>query len=168
MDINPNFKTLVESSINGDASSQKQLFLDYYGNVLLICRRYSKSNFLAEEIANDVFIKIFDHLNKYEFNYPFKSWISRIAINTCIDKIRKDKKKLKVIELVDEIDYEGVEQVTFELYGNQEILPIIQELPPAYRLVFNLYVFEEYKHSEIAELLNISIGTICIGAIGYL
>lgn len=159
MDLIPKFRTLISECIKGDSQSQKQLFLDYYGHILLICKRYNKTNCQAEESANDTFIKVFDNLSQYDFNYPFRSWISKIAVNTCIDAIRKNNRTLKVVELKDDFDSVDEDQHNFEFDLDVEILPIIQELPPAYRLVFNLYVFEEYKHHEIAAMLNISIGT---------
>ncbi len=162
MELRPSLKSLIRASIKGDAQSQKNLFLGFYGHVLLICKRYNRSNQIAEECANDTFLKVFRNLQKYDFDYSFKSWISRIAVNTCIDSIRKEEKYTKLIELVDhndDIKIDTDSELYFDIIVDKEILPIIQELSPSYRMVFNLFVFEGYKHREIAEMLNISTGT---------
>lgn len=117
------------------------------------------SQTIAEEVVNDVFLKVFNKISLYNANYPFSNWLIKITINTCIDRLKIKKNQVKMVELKEEmVDYS--DDAFLAIVENEDsILPIIQELPPQYKLVFNLYVFEEYKHKEIAELLNISINT---------
>ena len=122
-----------------------------------ITLRYMSTREEAEEALNDSFLKVFTNLKKFNSNLPFTSWIRKITINTCIDKLRRGIKLLTVHFNIEEIEQISVED--FEISSDEKILPILQELPPRYRLVFNLYVFEDYKHKEIAAKLKISEGT---------
>ena len=104
--------------------------------------------------------KIFDHLDQYNPVYALKGWIRKIAVNTAIDKLRVNKNKNHPVFL--DLKYIGgatSDGDEFIWDEEKELLPVIQNLPPGYRAVFNLYVFEEYTHKEIAKLLEISEGT---------
>ncbi|NNF35392.1 MAG: sigma-70 family RNA polymerase sigma factor, partial [Saprospiraceae bacterium] len=120
--------------------------------------RYTKDHQQAEEVANDTFLKVYHNIKRYDASRSFKTWLSRITANTCIDQLRKNKKTLVFAELNHEIT-SGVATNELTLNNNQKILPIIQSLPPQYKIVFNLYVFEEYNHKEIGEMLGISVNT---------
>ena len=127
---------------------------------MAIALRYTQQSFDAEEVVNDSFLKIFQNLDRYDDDFSFKNWISKITVNTSIDFLRKKKKNLYFLEINDH-NLELVSNDDFEILLDDEtpILPILQELSPQYRIVFNLYVFEDYKHQEIADKLNISVGT---------
>lgn len=126
-----------------------------------IALRYTSNHHDAEEVLNDTFMKIFNHLKKYDSNHSMSAWISRITTNTCIDYHRKKRKTVFFLELEDQHTQDHVEAhlENMEIDQTKPILPILQQLSPQYRIVFNLYVFEEYSHKEISEKLNISIGT---------
>ena len=147
----------LDKLLNGDPTGEKLIFIKYYPYVMSICLRYSKDRSDAEEILNDTFLKAFNKISTYNKNKPFRPWIGTIAVNTSIDFLRKKKKEWLFIELKDEMD--PYEEDILEWEENALVLPVIQELSNQYRLVFNLFVFEEYSHKEIAEKLNISIGT---------
>ena len=122
-----------------------------------ICLRFSKCKEAAEEILNDAFLKVFQNIDKYKNEFPFRPWLRRILINSAIDYYREHQNYIKGIffrDMTDIISEDAVVITTDEGY-----LPIVQQLPPAYRRVFNLYVLEEYKHREIAEKLSITVGT---------
>ncbi len=112
----------------------------------------------VEELTNDIFVKIFFNIKSYHADYPFETWIRAIAVNACIDKYRSMKSNLDLLhhELGDNEVADKDWDIDLE---NIQILPMIKNLPDKYKLVFNLYVFEEYSHKEISDLLNISIGT---------
>ena len=123
-----------------------------------ICLRYSKNRQEAEEIVNDGFIKILSNLDKYNVNLSFKGWLRRIMINTSIDFFRKNEKHYNSLDIVYaqnvSVSAEGLKKLSEE-----EIMNVVQNLPPSYRMVFNLFVVEGYKHDEIAQKLGISVGT---------
>lgn len=127
---------------------------------MAIALRYTSQTFDAEEVVNDAFLKVFQNLKAYNPTLSFKNWIAKITVNASIDYLRKKKKSLYFVEINDYTsELVAPAESDFELDGNTPILPILQELSPQYRIVFNLYVFEDFKHQEIAKKLNISIGT---------
>lgn len=137
----------------------------YYGKMLGVCLRYISDRDSAEEVLQEGFIKIFDKLDAFDYKGSFEGWMKRIMANTAIDSIRKHKKDPMLTDNDEDfklgaadpmIDQEDEEFVAIKA---EMALDAIQQLSPAYRAVFNLYVVEEYTHKEIAEILGISEGT---------
>lgn len=123
-----------------------------------VCLRYSSCKEEAEEILNEGFIKVFKKIDLYDENYEFKKWFRRILINTSVDYFRKYKKM--TIHHADEFFFpEGDRNIGWDNLLYEDVVKQVQLLPPAYRLVVNLYAIDGYKHHEIAEQLNISVGT---------
>lgn len=158
-DSNLSLKLLLEGCLRKNRNSQRKLYEHFYGYGMNICLRYSRNREEALEILNDSFLKVFAKLDRYDSAYPFKGWFRRILINTAIDYHRTHQKYPIHLELSEIDPLVGSEPVMPVLSPQNDMLPIIQQLPPAYRMVFNLYVMEGYKHHEIAEMLNISVGT---------
>ena len=150
--------SLIKGLKRRNRKAQKTVFLNYYAYVKAITQRYSSNQEDSEELVNDVFVKIFSKINSYDTDYSFKTWLSRITVNTCIDKYRQS---LRVIhaQSLDDVFISEMPFTSQEILEEVEVLPIINELPENYRLVFNMYVFEDYSHKEIAEKLNIAEGT---------
>ncbi len=123
-----------------------------------ICLRYSRTREEAIEIVNDGFIKIFSKLEHYSKGLSFKGWLRKIMINSAIDYFRKNEKHYHSLD-ISHVQYKAANDSVIDLLSAEEIIAAIQRLPPSYRMVFNLYVVEGYKHEEIANQLNISIGT---------
>jgi len=154
-----NLQLILEGCRNENSMSQRKLYEYYYGFAMNIALRYGKNKDEALEIVNDAFLKVFYKINRYDSSFPFQGWLYRIVVNAGIDYFRSNKNQLSFLELVD--SNQPIENTTPlpTISPNEDMLPVIQELSPAYRMVFNLYVMEEYKHHEIAELLGISVGT---------
>lgn len=137
----------------------------YYGKMLGVCMRYTTDKDSAEEVLQEGFIKIFDKLERFDYKGSFEGWIRRIMANTAIDQIRKSKKDPILsdndedFKLGTEDPVVAKEEMDFVGIKAEIALAAINELSPAYKTVFNLYVLEEYTHKEIAEILNISEGT---------
>ncbi len=155
-----NIRLIVEQCLEGNRKAEYKLFELYYGYVFSITLRYSNSREDAEEVCEEVFIKIFRNLDKYDPDCPFRPWLRRIVVNTAIDYIRKHQKhnNQHIIELAHAPEAASVSNTALSDIGYEELLACIQELPPAYRAVFLLYAVEGYKHHEIAEQLGISVG----------
>jgi RNA polymerase sigma factor (sigma-70 family) len=120
--------------------------------------RYSRSREEAIEILNDGFIKILSKIDKYSPGLSFKGWLRKVMINSAIDYYRRNEKHYHSLD-ISHVQYESTSDTVFDNFGEQEIIAAIQLLPPSYRMVFNLYVIEGFKHEEIANQLNISVGT---------
>ncbi|MEQ8245042.1 sigma-70 family RNA polymerase sigma factor [Fulvivirga sp.] len=149
---------LLKSCRKGLRSSQDQLYKLYFGYAMGICLRYSNHREEAVEIVNDGFMKVFNNLDKYTFGKSFKAWMRRIMVNASIDYYRKNEKHYHSLDIA-YANYQETEETALEMLSAQEIIAAIQKLPASYRVVFNLFAIEGYKHEEIAAKLNITAGT---------
>ena len=124
-----------------------------------VCLRYSKSREEAEEILQEGFVQVFKSLKNFRNEGSFEGWVRKIMLYCCVKHFRTQIKMHLVVNIepvnVEEVDNENV----IARLGKKELLKMVQALPPAYRMIFNLYVFEGMKHREIAEQLGISEGT---------
>lgn len=122
--------------------------------------RYSRSAHEAEEILQEGFIKVFSALHQYRDEGSFEGWVRKIIVNTALQRYRKRSSLHAIVslEFTENHSTADDEDVVGHLTA-KELLGMVQELPPAYRMVFNLYVFEGYQHKEIAAMLDISEGT---------
>jgi len=132
--------------------------MTYYSYAMGICIRYSRSADEAVEILNDGFIKIFSKLSLYSPGLSFKGWLRKIMINSAIDYFRRNERHYHSLD-ISHVQNESMSETVLDKLSAEEIIALIQRLPPSYRMVFNLYVIEGYHHEEIANQLNITVGT---------
>jgi RNA polymerase sigma factor (sigma-70 family) len=150
---------LIKACISGDRSAQSILYEQFAPKMFGVCLRYSKNREEAEEILQEGFLQVFKSLCSFKFAGSFEGWIRKIMVYCAIQHFRS-KSKMHLVLNIDNLKGEeiGAEEIVSGLQ-KKELLKMVQALPPAYRLIFNLYVFEGYKHREIASLLGISEGT---------
>jgi len=151
--------TLIRGCIDGDRHAQTRLYDLFAPTMFVVCLRYSASREEAEEILQEGFLKVLECIHQFRFAGSFEGWMRKIMVNCALQKYRS-KYYLHVVtnnELKD-TSYCGDEEIIGRL-SVKELLQMIQQLSPAYRMVFNLYVFEGMKHKEIAKHLGISEGT---------
>ncbi|MEN8790545.1 MAG: RNA polymerase sigma factor [Flavobacteriaceae bacterium] len=147
---------LISGCKKGDRRSQEQLYKKYASKLFGVCLKYSRTKVEAEDSLHDSFMTIYDKIGQYKSKGSFEGWMKRIAINTVLQKYRKEQHlKLVSENLMEEIDHEDV----FDDINLQTLLRYIQELPNKYRLTFNMYVMDGYSHKEISEALGTSLGT---------
>ncbi len=157
--------SIVVGCLKNDRVNQEKLFKLYYGKLMVVCMRYTNDRDAAQDILQEGFIKIFDKITTFESNGSFEGWMRRIVTNTALDYLRRSKKfsfveenevntKEEYVEDGDELEYESSLEIKAEF-----ALEAINQLSPAYKTVFNLFVMEEYTHKEIADMLGISEGT---------
>ena len=151
---------LIQKCKNKDKRAQKYLYDKYASTLLGICVRYSNSINEAEDILQDGFIKIFFNIDKYEGKGSFEGWLKRIVINTAITYYHRNLKH-KYHYDVSEIQELKIKHNEYGMseFTKEELLKVIQSLPDGYRMVFNLYAIEGYKHKEIAQMLSIDLNT---------
>lgn len=165
MENKEHLKRVISGCLENSRRAQEELFKLFYGKMLGVCMRYAKDRDTAEEILQEGFIKIFDKLGAFDYKGSFEGWMRRIMANTAIDHIRKSKKDPMLTDNDEDFKLGGSdpviekEELEFTSLKAEIALEAINQLSPAYRAVFNLYVMEEYTHKEIAEILNISEGT---------
>ncbi|AXE20934.1 RNA polymerase subunit sigma-70 [Runella rosea] len=152
---------LLEGCLKNDRKCQELLYKQFYGYAMGVCMRYVPNREEALEVVNDGFLKIFQKVQMYDAEKPFKIWLRRIMINTALDHYRQNVKfqhntDLSVAEnTIAAADSDNV----YSTLAHEDLIELIQQLTPSYRTVFNLYVIDGYSHEEIAQRLGISEGT---------
>ncbi|MCC6460845.1 MAG: sigma-70 family RNA polymerase sigma factor [Saprospiraceae bacterium] len=138
--------------------AQQLLYEQYYGKMMGVCLRYAGSRDEALDLLHEGFIKVFQNISRYKAGTSLPAWIRTIMVNTCIDYYRKTIRRrtedITEASYLSNDDPDALSHLT-----EQEILAAVQELSPAYRAVFNLYVVEGYSHKEIADALQITEST---------
>lgn len=155
-------KQIAEDIRNGSNAAVKKLYDESSGYLLALCSRYIPDRAAAEDVLQDSFLKIISSIGSFTWkgNGSLKAWMSRITVNEALQYLRKQKKSSfidygdRLPDMTDEDDDPEVESVPPEV-----IQKMIQELPDGYRTIFNLVVFEEKPHKEIADLLGITEST---------
>jgi RNA polymerase sigma factor (sigma-70 family) len=153
-------KNIITGCLKGNRRDQELLYRRHAAKLFAVCMQYSGNDEEARDILQEGFIKIFENLVHYKHEGSFEGWMRRIVVNTALEKYRS-KHNLYRVDDIDQIpepdatpdneDYAGLEA--------SDLLEIIRELPPKYRMVFNLYAIEGYTHKEISSIVNISEGT---------
>lgn len=148
---------IIKNCIGGDIKSQQQLYEMFSSKLFGVCLKYSSSYEEAQDHFQEGFIIIFNSLSQLKNAITFELWAKRIMINYILQQYRKKNYLVVINEYKDDIE----ENQTIEVpeIGWEKLLSLIQQLPERYRMVFNLYVFENHSHAEIAQLLSISTGT---------
>jgi len=149
-------KLLIKKAMYNNREAQKELFERFSPKMLGVCRQYVKDIFQAEDLMLQGFLKVFTNLKNFEDKGSFEGWIRKIMVNTCITFLRK-KNKLDFYEDADTFQTESTENL--ENTNVEDLQKLIDLLPDGYKVVFNLYAIEGFKHSEIAEKLKISEST---------
>ena len=145
--------------MEGDRQAQSALYAMYSPKMFVVCLRYSKSREEAEEVLQEGFLKVFRFLHQFRDEGSFEGWIRKIMVNCALQRLRSSSKLAPVLN-IESYNEQLVMHANAEgLMNSKELLRLVMSLPPAYKMVFNLYVFEGYKHKEIAEMLGISEGT---------
>ncbi|MBC7827818.1 MAG: sigma-70 family RNA polymerase sigma factor [Chitinophagaceae bacterium] len=150
---------LIRGCIAGNRASQTELYDLYAPRMLGVCLRYAKNREEAEEILHEGFLKVFTYIGKFRGTGSFEGWVRRIMVNSALFRYR-NKSHLQPVIRLETSGYDSISDT--DIVSNldaKELLILVQSLPSGYRIVFNLYVFEGYKHREIAETLGISEGT---------
>ncbi|WNH13932.1 RNA polymerase sigma factor [Thalassobellus suaedae] len=147
---------LIENCKINDTKAQGELYKLFSSKLFSVCLKYSKNYAEAEDNLQDAFLTIFNKIGQYKNKGSFEGWLKRITINTVLQRYRTEK----VFDIINE---NSIEDVVLEIDEDEisidYLLQIIQELPDRYRMVFNLYVLDGYSHKEIADMLNINVGT---------
>ncbi|MDR3711694.1 MAG: sigma-70 family RNA polymerase sigma factor [Puia sp.] len=149
-----------------DRKYQQILYDRYYGFCLKTAFRYVDSYEQATEVTNNAFVKIFKNFSRFEVRDPakiemlFMGWVKRVVINASIDYLRREMHTLPISPIPESVwEHKDEQQSSDSSLLYKELICMIKELPPAYRLVFNMHVIEGYSHPEIARILGITTGT---------
>lgn len=150
---------IIEGCLRNNRKAQKLLYEKYSSKFLGMCMRYAKNRLEAEDILQEAFLKIFSRISQFSGIGSFEGWLKRIIVNTAITNYRQNLKHYykQHIDEVNETDFDN--RLADAEYSREELLNVIQGLPPGYRMVFNMFAIEGFQHKEIAEMLGIDVTT---------
>jgi RNA polymerase sigma factor (sigma-70 family) len=151
-----NEKLLIQKAIDNSREAQQHLFTKHSPKMLGICRQYVKDLQHAEDLLLSGFLKVFTNLSQFKHEGSFEGWIRRIMVNTCISHLRK---KNLVVLADDDFIFNDAATDSLENTSVEDIQNLIDKLPEGYKIVFNLFAIEGFKHSEIAVKLGVSEST---------
>ncbi len=154
---------IIKGCMEGKRGAQKLLYQAYASSMLGVCMRYVQHRDEAEDILQEAFLKVFQNIQSFRNEGSLEGWIKRIMINHALNYYKKSRRTPfhEDIDFINETEIVSTDEpATFHSpVSHEKLLALIQSLPPGYRIVFNLYAFEEYSHKEIASELNISENT---------
>ena len=158
-------KELIEGCLAGKEQFYKMLYDNHYGKMFNVCLRYAKDREEAQDILQEGYIRVFKNLSQYEFKGSFEGWIRTVIVTTAINHYQKNNLR-NITDYVDndvllkmeknEVLNDGSNAIPLEA---KELLSIIQQLPPVYKMVFNLNAIEGYSHKEISDMMGITEST---------
>lgn len=151
-----NYKEIIEGCVQWDRVSQERLYRLFSKELFKVCRLYASDIQDAEDMLHDAFMHIYKQIGSYNFSGSFEGWMRRVTVNCCLQALRKRKSFTQVQEIpvVEEHEVEMEAGIPFS-----KILEEINKLPAKAGLVLKLYALEGWSHAEIAEELEISVGT---------
>lgn len=145
---------IIHGCIHKHKKSQEMLYKHFYGYALSVAMIYTRQRNDAIEIVDDSFVKVFSEIEKFDLLQPFKGWLRKIIINTSIDHFRRNTKHNHIADVETSHIEDGAPGVINNLTA-QDIMLLLNQLPPIHKLVFCLYEIEGFNHEEIARQLNI-------------
>jgi RNA polymerase sigma factor (sigma-70 family) len=153
---------LVDGCIKEKGACLKALYDRFSGKMFSVCLRYADNREDAEDMLQDGFIKVFNHIKQYKGLGSLEGWIRRIVINTCLHQLMNNKRSAigmssslsEHFDFEDEKDWNIINRMSAD-----EIIKLIGELPAGYRSVLNLFAIDGYSHEEIGTMLNITAST---------
>jgi RNA polymerase sigma factor (sigma-70 family) len=148
---------LVKGCSKEKRKYQELLYAKFNKKMFAVCYRYAKDRDHALDMLQEGFIKVYNHIGKFNHTGSLEGWIRRIMVNTAINLLRKEKYYVEIDEVQGGLPTKASSVV--DKMSADEILALVKTLPTGYRTVFNLYAIEGYSHREIAESLDIAEST---------
>ncbi|MBC7745249.1 MAG: sigma-70 family RNA polymerase sigma factor [Flavobacterium sp.] len=178
MEVNPNFSAnakndfyLVEKAKEGNQKAYADLMQRYKDSIHFMALKMVNNKDDAMDLTVETFAKAFENLEKYKPDFAFSTWLFRIATNNCIDFIRK--KKISTMSIDSMVDDDGddrplqirsdtlnPEETAIKKQQNEQLKQIVDKLPSRYRILIKLRYFEEFSYEEIAQQLDLPLGTV--------
>jgi RNA polymerase sigma factor (sigma-70 family) len=151
---------IIKGCAKHEKKAQQLLYEKYSRFLFAICLRYASDKAEAEDILQDSFLKIFFNIKDFSGTGSFVGWLRKVAVNTAITNYHKNLKYRYHVDIEEYVSVEaGVNSFEEDFFTSDELLKVLNELPTGYRMVFNLYAVEGYKHKEIGEMLGIDTNT---------
>jgi RNA polymerase sigma-70 factor (ECF subfamily) len=149
---------IIAGCRRGDGHSQEELYRLLAPGMYGLCLKYAGDRDEAKDILQEGFIKVFRKIDQYGGKGSFEGWVRRIMINTALEKFRNNSVLYPLEERMNSIEENDAGNVVDQLSA-EDLLALVQQLTPQYRMVFNLYAIEGYTHKEISGMMGITEGT---------
>ncbi|NNE29188.1 MAG: RNA polymerase sigma factor [Saprospiraceae bacterium] len=148
---------LIRACVRNDRWSQEQLYRKYFQKMLSLCMRFTQDKEEAQDILNQGFLRVFQKLHTFGFRGSLEGWIRKLVYHAAADHFKKRSRYTEFLILEGhEIPHDAT---ALQKCYVDDLLTLVEKLPPATKQVFKLYAIEGYTHREIAEKVQISIGT---------
>lgn len=154
-----NEEHLIEGCRKGDRCAQKELYDKYSRKMMGVCLRYSNDRETARDLLQDGFVKVFTNIGSYVGTGSFEGWLRRIFVNCALEHLRKVDILREAADLDNSAELIEPEASVTDHLSARELMAVIQQLPPGFRTVFNLFAIEGYSHKEIGDMLHITEST---------
>lgn len=153
-----NLEQIIEECKAGKQSAQSQLYRAFAPILYGVCMRYARDETDAEDVLHEGFVTIFNKIGQFAGKGSFEGWMKRIMVNIALERYRK-RNRMHTVEDITIYDSKNVSEDLYAKINAGELMNLIKELPPRYKMVFNLYAIDGYNHKEIAEKMGIAEGT---------
>ena len=150
---------IIQGCSKGDRKAQQALYEQYKSMLFGVCMRYTDGCHEAEDVMQEGLVQIFGHLYQYRPTGALGAWLRKVMVNTALQHLRKKKRMFQTVEIGELTEAFEAEENLFARYREEALVQMLQQLPEGYRLVFNLYVMEDYSHQEIGAMLGITEST---------
>lgn len=154
-----NEEQLIKGCRKGNRLAQKELYEKFSRKMMGVCLRYTNDRETARDLLQDGFIKVFTNIDSYSGTGSFEGWMRRIFVNCALENLRKSDVLKESTDLDNSTDLIEPDASVIEHISAQELMSLIQELPPGFKAVFNLFAIEGYSHKEIGDMLHITEST---------
>ncbi len=152
-------RLLVKECLKGKPTAQRQLYEQFAQTMLGVCYRYTKSMNDAEDVLQEGFVRVFQHLNQYKGEGELGAWIRRVMVNTALNFLKRNRKYRSEMVFTEQPLHPVADDNPVVSLQAKDLADVIRQLPPGYQAIFNLHAVEGYTHVEIGEMLGISDGT---------
>lgn len=149
---------LIEACKAGKREAQSDLYRMFAPILFVVSLRYSRDETEAEDTLHEAFINIYSKINQYSGKGSFEGWIKKIVVNIALEKYR-NRYRMQTVEDITTYDTRTVNDDAYDAMNEAQLLELIQQLPPRYKMVFNMYAIDGYSHKEIAGIMGIDEGT---------
>ena len=141
-----------------ERKAQELLYKQFAAKMLGVCFRYATDRMEAEDMLQNGFIRVFGKIADYRGEGSFEGWMRRIMVHSSIEYYRKHHKMMQLVDLDEAHNEPAVASLATENLDAKDLLILIQQLSPGYRIIFNLYAIEGYSHKEIAGITGLTEG----------
>lgn len=153
-----NLNQLITNCKAGKQKAQAELYRLFAPKLFGVSLRYSRDHTEAEDTLHEAFVTIYNKINQYSGKGSFEGWMKRIVVNMALEKYRT-RYRLQTVEDITIYDSKSTFVDVYDKINTAQLMEMINELPPRYKMVFNMYAIDGYSHKEIAKEMGISEGT---------